>query len=611
MAQDPREAACAPALGNTLDRNARKRNSHLEVLGARCSQSAVSFARLIKETQSAALLLVGQDRAMFHATPPSFAKPAAESAAPPDVAIVITTYNHAHFLGEALESALNQSHAPAGVIVVDDGSSDDPAAVVARYPGVRLIRQHNQGLAAARNTGWRAARSRFIVFLDADDRLLPDALATNLRRFDQQPQSAFVYGGYRWIDDNGRLLGTVPPQEIGTDAYEAFLCGNQIGMHATVMYRRDCLEAAGGFDERLRACEDYDLYLRIARRHPVASGTACIAEYRRHGSNMSASAPLMLHSALSVLRRQYPNLADAPHWAAAYRRGLRDWKRIYIGAQLARAWHAVRRQEVSRELLVSLMRVFALAPAGFPLIALRAAGRRLRSRFGRKPVGRVDLGDLRRTTPISPVFGYDRGRPIDRRFIESFLARHAEAIRGRVLEIGDNSYTKRFGGERVTRSDVLHVSQGAPQATLLGDLENGNDLPSDAFDCIVLTQTLHLLFDLRRAVATLHRLLKPGGVLLITVPGVSSVDRGEWGFSWQWSFTASSLRRLLELSFPVAGIGIEVSGNVLAAVAFLHGLADHELDPSELDAQDPHYPVIVAARAVKEARPDAAPSASA
>jgi SAM-dependent methyltransferase len=247
-----------------------------------------------------------------------------------------------------------------------------------------------------------------------------------------------------------------------------------------------------------------------------------------------------------------------------------------------------------------MVRVFRVAPDAFPRVGLRAVWRKIRTRRRKPRTGTVNLGDLRRATPISQVFGFERGRPIDRRFIESFLARHAEDIRGRVLEVGDNTYTTQFGGGRVSKSDVLHLFEGAPQATLIGDLADGDHLPSDAFDCILLTQTLHLVFDLEKAIATLHRLLRPGGVLLMTVPGVSSVDRGEWGFAWQWSFTSTSLRRLLERRFPAADTGIEVSGNVLAAIAFLHGLADHELDHSELDAHDPHYPVIVAARAIKE-----------
>src|SRR5262249_10635788 len=156
------------------------------------------------------------------------------------------------------ESALRQTVPPNEVIVVDDGSTDDPGAIVSRYPNVRLIQQPNQGLAAARNTGWRAARGRYVVFLDADDRLLPEALASNLHRFEQRPNCAFVYGGFRYIDASGRYLSTPSPKLVGEN-YEAFLKDNCIAMHAAVMYGRDRLEEAGGFDTRLRCCEDYEL----------------------------------------------------------------------------------------------------------------------------------------------------------------------------------------------------------------------------------------------------------------------------------------------------------------------------------------------------------------
>src|SRR5262249_51197298 len=118
-------------------------------------------------------------------------------------------------------------------------------------------------------------------------------------------------------------------------------------------------------------------------------------------------------------------------------------------------------------------------------------------------------------------------------------------------------------------------------------------------DCIVLTQTLHLVYDLPRAVATLHRMLVPGGVLLATVPGVSSVDRGEWGATWHWSLTPLALQRLLGDRFGERQVTVESHGNVLVAAGFLYGLAAEELTKGELAERDPRYPVIVAARAVK------------
>ena len=237
----------------------------------------------------------------------------------------------------------------------------------------------------------------------------------------------------------------------------------------------------------------------------------------------------------------------------------------------------------------------------FPAFAtrlMRAARRRLGGSPGLRP-GRVRFGDLRRVKPLSEWFGFDRGTPLDRVYIEEFLARHSGDIRGRALEIGDNSYTLRFGGTAVQQSDVLHVDKANPHATIIGDLGDGTNLPSDTFDCIVLTQTLHLIYDMQRAVTTLHRMLVPGGVLLVTVPGVSSVDRGEWGSTWHWSLTPLSLERLLADSFGARQMTVEAHGNVLVAAGFLYGLAAEELTRDELAARDPRYPVIIAARAVK------------
>lgn len=221
-----------------------------------------------------------------------------------------------------------------------------------------------------------------------------------------------------------------------------------------------------------------------------------------------------------------------------------------------------------------------------------------RRRLGDAPVspGAVRFGDLRRLTPMSRAFGFDRGQPVDRRYIEAFLARNAVDIRGRVLEIGDAAYTRRFGGNRVTRNDVLHVSEGNPDATIVADLAHGDAIPSASFDCVILTQTLHLVYDVRAAVATLHRILAPGGVCLVTVPGISQIDAGAWRDSWYWAFTPASLNRVLVERFG-ARVSVESFGNVLAASAFLYGLSAAELTPEELDAADACYPVTVAARA--------------
>ncbi len=215
------------------------------------------------------------------------------------------------------------------------------------------------------------------------------------------------------------------------------------------------------------------------------------------------------------------------------------------------------------------------------------------------PVGQVRLGGLRRVTPISRVF-YKRGQSVDRYYIENFLAAHAQDVHGHVLEIADNTYTQQFGGTRVTKSAVLHVQEGNPKATIVADLTHADQIPAETFDCIVLTQTLQYIYDVRAAVRHLHRILRPGGVLLATVPGIAHIsckDMERWGDYWR--FTALSSRRLFEEVFPSANVKVNAYGNVLVAIAYLHGLATEELTKEELGYSDPAYEVVITVSAVK------------
>lgn len=215
--------------------------------------------------------------------------------------------------------------------------------------------------------------------------------------------------------------------------------------------------------------------------------------------------------------------------------------------------------------------------------------------------GRVRFGDLRRLTPISRHWGYDRGGgPVDRYYIERFLAAHALDVRGTVLEIGDDVYTRKFGGDRVECSDVLHVVDGNPRATIVGDLTRADHIPAASFDCIILTQVLQFVRDPAAAVRTINRILKTGGVVLATGAGIAQISRKDmeqWGEYWR--FTDLSARTLFAEVFPAANVEVETCGNVLAAVAFLHGLAASELSESELEFCDPYFQVLVTVRAVK------------
>jgi hypothetical protein len=230
---------------------------------------------------------------------------------------------------------------------------------------------------------------------------------------------------------------------------------------------------------------------------------------------------------------------------------------------------------------------------------LVAAQRALR--LQRPPAGAVRFGSLRRLTPISPIFGFDRGSPIDRYYIEAFLDRHRLDIRGRALEFGGTGYLDAFGDDRVRQKDVFSVVP-APGATLVGDLTGPEAMAAGSFDCIVCTQTIQMIYDIRLAITRLSAMLKPGGVLLLTANGIvrtgRHLDRDDWGEYWH--ITEQSLRSLLAENFDGA-VDVEGHGNVLAAVASLHGLASSELTPRELDHRDRDFDVIVAARAVKSA----------
>lgn len=214
-------------------------------------------------------------------------------------------------------------------------------------------------------------------------------------------------------------------------------------------------------------------------------------------------------------------------------------------------------------------------------------------------IGGVNFGDFKSVRPFSKEFGYDRGGPVDRYYIENFLSQNASLIRGRVLEIADNEYTTLFGGPEVSKSDILHFNNSNPKATLIGDLSNAPHLPSDAFDCIILTQTLQFIYHYKEALTTCFRMLKSGGCILLTVPGISSIDQGEWKESWLWSFTDNSIKKILGEIFPVGNISVETHGNVMSATAFLYGLGRREVKQEKLDVVDPHYQVIITAVAKK------------
>ena len=233
-----------------------------------------------------------------------------------------------------------------------------------------------------------------------------------------------------------------------------------------------------------------------------------------------------------------------------------------------------------------------MASAPRPTRRLRTLARRMQRTAARLS---LRIGRFSRVEPLSRQFGFDRGTPVDRHYIDIFLAANASRIKGRVLEIGDDEYSRRFGAGAVSQQDILHVHAGNPIATIVGDISDPGVLPEAAFDCIILTQTIHLIFDMPAALRQVHRALRPGGVALITVPGITPVDRDEWGGTWYWSLTPIALERLLKEAFPGGMIDQGSFGNLYAATAFLHGAALQEIDANKLARYDPAFPMIAAA----------------
>lgn len=230
-----------------------------------------------------------------------------------DVAIVIPCFEQKAFLANAIRSAVTQRVRAREIIVVDDGSTEDLSGIVSEFPGVVLMRQKNRGLAAARNAGLKAATAEKIIFLDADDVLLPRAVASGLQCFSKTPQAAFVYGGFE------EVRGTAITKAFSRVAHHHDLVKcNWIGMIATVMFDRAKLLDEGGFDEALGMVEDWDAYLRLSRRFPFAAHPAVVARYVKHDTNMSG------------------DVAKLEKWIGVVR--AREWDRGLDPAG-QRAWH--------------------------------------------------------------------------------------------------------------------------------------------------------------------------------------------------------------------------------------------------------------------------------
>ncbi len=266
------------------------------------------------------------------------------TSASPLVSVVIPCFNQAHYLAGSLGSVHAQNWPSLEAIVVDDGSTDGTSAVARRLNATRVVRQENRGLSGARNSGLAAARGEYVLFLDADDELFPDAVRSGVKALEQSPGAGCVARQCRIMDAAGRPVPSTAPAPRTNDLYDELLRINFIWTPGAALFRRDAIAMLGGFPLQHPACADYAVLLAFARRGQLVFEARDAVWYRKHDRNMSRDAMLMLDAALAVLGRERRFLHSRHR--AAYLDGQRRWREFYgeqLTMELRREWRTARR----------------------------------------------------------------------------------------------------------------------------------------------------------------------------------------------------------------------------------------------------------------------------
>ena len=533
----------------------------------------------------------------------------------PLVTAIVIFYQAERYMDEAIASVFAQTWRNWELVLVDDGSTDGSTAIARRWaerhPDRVRVLEHpghaNLGMSISRNLGVGHARGDYVAFLDADDVWLPHKLAMQVGILETHPDVAMAYGPseywYGWSGkaedlrrDHYGEIGIAPDTIVEPPGLLTMALENEGGTMpgiCSLLVRREAFAQIGAFEKEFRGAYEDQVFLAkmFLQTRIFVTGT-CSDRYRQHDESCCAQAlrtgiyhPELPHPAretyLQWLRAYLAHEGvDDPALRAALHKNLLPYDHpVVYGSRL-------RLRYVGRLVRRGLVRALeSLLPA--PLY--RALRRRWDGGQWVPPVGFARLGSLRRRAPLSRHRGADRGTTIDRHYVQHFFARHAEDVQGDVLEFGG-------GASRIARAHGVtsHVVVPVDDTTRF----RLSQLPEGGFDCIVATHVLQRVYDIRPFVKALHRVLKPGGVLLATLPGAGNVG-ADTVHDTYWTFTTLAAQTLFEETFPSLKLVVEPCGNVLAATASLHGLAAEELRARELEHRDATYAVVLGVRAVK------------
>jgi peptidoglycan/xylan/chitin deacetylase (PgdA/CDA1 family)/SAM-dependent methyltransferase len=494
-------------------------------------------------------------------------------------AVVAVCCNLGRYIADALDSVRMQTRPATEIVIVDDGSDDRYTQQVLstlRKDGTFVVRTENRGVAAARNLGVGLTSSPYVVLLDADDALAPTFVERLGGVLDVREDLDFVTCGLQAFGD-ADYLWTAPPCTVVSTLTRG-------GPHVSTMFRRRVWDLVGGFDGDLPGYEDTDFWLRALEcgcrgdvipepllRYRVRAGS-------RYAQVVSSS------SYLPTMQRLY-----GKHWPAlaeSDRVSLLIEKDRFLVEQRSHSDYLRRRQSELEHALTGLNHEIVKAALDVADAGTEA----------------VEWGDLRRPMPLAEAPGVDRGLPIERHYVERFLERHQTDIRDRVLEVRDSTYTRSYGGGRVVRGDVVDIDSEGSLVTITAGQADCASLDNQ-FDCFIMVQALHMIYDVKSAIDSACRVLKPGGVLLCTIPCVSRMSRDAEGAAQDdyWRMTPAAARELFAEVFPIDAFEVTSAGNVMACAVLLRGLAAHELSPADLAATDPWFPLLCCVRAVKPA----------